>query len=72
MKLMFEIEEAVMEAEALTSMMLAVMDAGYNGNYGFDDYEPAFNYLCSLSYNHFKKLEQLKDKAFALSNDKKS
>ncbi|MFG6329282.1 MAG: hypothetical protein K1W06_07405 [Lachnospiraceae bacterium] len=70
MELMFEIEEAKTEAEALKSMMLAVTDAAYGGSYSFNDYEPAFHYLCILSHKLYEDLKKLTDEAFALKRAK--
>lgn len=71
MELMFDIEDAMMEADALRSMLLAVTDSAYSGGYAFDTYEAAFNYVSSLACEHFKHLKELTDKAFELRDTEK-
>lgn len=66
MKLMFDIEDVMMEADALRSLLLAVTGAAYESGYGFDTCEAAFNHICSLACEHFKHLEELKERAFEL------
>ena len=70
-ELMFDIEDAMMEADVLRSTLLAVTVAAYEGGYAFDTYEAAFNYVCSLACEHFKHLKELTDKAFALKDTEK-
>lgn len=72
MELMFDIEDMMMEADVLRSMLLAVTDSAYSNHYEFDAYEAAFNYVCTLACEHFKHLEELKDKAFELSDNERS
>lgn len=72
MKLMFDIEDAMMEADALRSTLLAVTDSACNSGYTFDTYEAAFNHICSLAYDHFKHLEELTKRTFELRDNKKS
>lgn len=71
MELMFDIEDAMMEADTLRSTLLAVTIAAYESGYTFDTYETAFNHVCSLACEHFKHLEELTDKAFALRDTEK-
>lgn len=71
MELKFDIEDAMMEAGALRSMLLAVTDSAYTGNYPFDTYEAAFDYVCMLACDHFKHLSELTDEAFGLRDAEK-
>ncbi len=72
MELMFDIEDAMMEAETLRSTLLAVTVAAYEGGYTFDTYEAAFNHIYGLACDHFKHLKELTDKAFELRDNRKS
>lgn len=71
MELAFEIEDAMYEAKTLNSLLQAVTDAAYHGSYDFADYEPAFNYIGISAYKLSEQLEQMRDEAFVLSDEKK-
>lgn len=71
MELKFDIEYAIMEADALRSMLISVTVAAYDGGYTFDTYEAAFNYVCMLACDHFKHLEEMTDEAFGLRDAEK-
>ena len=73
MEFMFEIEDAMMEADVLQSLLLALIDSAYGcGGYTFNTYEAAFSHVCTLAYEHFKHLRELTDKAFELSDNERS
>lgn len=71
MELMFEIEDAMIEADALRSMLLSVTVAAYDGSYTFDTYEAAFDYVCTLACEHFNHLRELTDKAFGITDEER-
>ncbi|MFG6329276.1 MAG: hypothetical protein K1W06_07390 [Lachnospiraceae bacterium] len=66
MELMFEIEETMLEAEILNSLLRAVTNTAYDGSYEAGYFETAFNHICNLAHDHSKHLEKLTDEAFAL------
>ncbi len=72
MEFVSDIEKMAMEADSLQSLLVAVIDAAYNGSYSFNTYEMAFNHVCMLAYEHFKHLEELTDRIIKLADDEKS
>ena len=52
MDIAFRIEDATNEANAFRSLFLATIEAAFNGNYGAEEYEEAFNFLYSLAFKH--------------------
>lgn len=73
MEFMFEIEDAMTEADVLQSLLLALIDSAYGcGGYTFNTYEAAFSHVCLLASDHFKHLRELTDKAFALRDNERS
>lgn len=53
-----------MEADALQSLLLALVDSAYGCGYEFITYEAAFSHICTLAYEHFEHLRELTNKAF--------
>ena len=66
MKLAFKIEDATNEAVAFKSLLLATIEAAFNGDYGPEEYKEAFNFLYELAYDHSKHLQTLENEAFIL------
>lgn len=63
MEFVSDIEKMAMEADSLQSLLLAVIDAAYNGSYNTKDYEEVFYYLCDMAYKQSQCLEELKEKS---------
>ena len=71
MELAFKIEDAAREASAFRNLFLATIEAAFNGDYGAEEYEEAFNFLYGLAFKHSEHLETLKKEAFRLLQEEK-
>ncbi|MCX4328301.1 MAG: hypothetical protein OSJ45_13580 [Lachnospiraceae bacterium] len=71
MELMFEIEETMLEADILNGLLRAVTNAAYDGSYGFDYFETAFNHICNLADEHYGHLEKLTNRTFEANKKEK-
>lgn len=66
MELAFKIEDASNEASAFKSLLLATIEAAFNGDYGAEEYEEAFNFLYNMAFKHSERLKTLEKEAFSL------
>ncbi len=71
MELAFKIEDAAREASAFRNLFLATIEAAFNGDYGVEEYEAAFNFLYNLAFEHSERLKTLEKEAFMLLKEEK-
>ena len=71
MELAFKIEDAAREASAFRNLFLATIEAAFNGDYGAEEYEEAFNFLYNLAFEHSERLKTLEKEAFMLLKEEK-
>lgn len=66
MNIAYGIEEAANEASAFKSLLLATIEAAFNGDYTTETYEDAFNYLYGMAYKQAENLKTLENEAFKI------
>lgn len=66
MDIKFRMEEMLNEADTVSSLILAIYEAIYNGSVHYEKFEWAFLAVSSMAQDHVAHMRRLTDEAFML------
>lgn len=71
MGIAIQIEDAMVEARIISSTLLAVNEALYNGSGGHEEYEWAVLGILDRAAEHTRRMEALTNTVYAMQREKK-